>query len=236
MTFSMKRMYAIFQKDLKDLSKNMFVGSSIIMPIILAAFYGRMEEVPIEVHYLIINLAFIAVTFFMQCALIAEEKEKNTLRGLMLSPATLPEILGGKSLVSFILTIITVVLCAKLTGYEPANLLLISIAIIVSSLFFLALGTLIGLLAKSVVEASVIMLPVMFVFGLGSLLMGITKNYPILAFIEYLPNVQLVDLANKVQAGSVISDIWMNLSIIFAWFVVTAILTGVVFKKREMDE
>lgn len=236
MTFSMKRMYAIFQKDLKDLSKNMFVGSSIIMPIILAAIYGRTGEVPIEAHYLIINLAFIAVTFFMQCALIAEEKEKNTLRGLMLSPATLPEILGGKSLVSFILTIITVILCAKLTGYEPANLILISIAIIVSSFFFLALGTLIGLLAKSVVEASVIMLPVMFVFGLGSMLMGLIKNYPILAFIEYLPNVQLVDLANKVQTGSGISDVWLHLCIIFAWFVVTAMLTVIVFKKREMDE
>lgn len=236
MTFSMKRMYAIFQKDLKDLSKNMFVGSSIIMPIILAAIYGRMEEIPIEAHYLIINLAFIAVTFFMQCALIAEEKEKNTLRGLMLSPATLPEILGGKSLVSFILTIITVILCVKFTGYEPANLLLISIAIIVSSLFFLALGTLIGLFAKSVVEASVIMLPVMFVFGLGSMLMGLAENYPILAFIEYLPNVQLVDFANKVQTGSEISNVWLHLVIIFAWFVVTAILTVFVFKKREMDE
>src|SRR5690625_5660955 len=77
----------------------------------------------------------------------------------MLSPATLPEILGGKSLVSFILTCLTIVLCAKLTGYEPASFPLIIIAIIISSLFYLALGTLLGLLSRSVIEASVIMLP-----------------------------------------------------------------------------
>src|SRR5690625_408667 len=107
MTFSLKRMNAIFQKDLKDLSKNIYVGTSLLMSIILAIFYGKMGEIPIEMHYLIINLALVAVAFFVQCAIIAEEKEKNTLRGLMFSPATLPEILGGKSLVSFILTCLT---------------------------------------------------------------------------------------------------------------------------------
>src|SRR5690625_7823781 len=99
----------------------MYVGTSLLMPIILAIFYGKMGEIPIEMHYLIINLALVAVAFFVQCAIIAEEKEKNTLRGLMLSPATLPEILGGKSLVSFILTCLTIVLCAKLTEIGRAS-------------------------------------------------------------------------------------------------------------------
>src|SRR5690625_400989 len=121
MTFSLKRMKAIFQKDLKDLSKSMYVCTSLLMLIILAIFYGKMGEIPIEMHYLIINLALVAVAFFVQCAIIAEEKEKHTLRGLMLAPATLPEILGGTSLVRFIFTCITIGLCAKLSGYEPAR-------------------------------------------------------------------------------------------------------------------
>lgn len=236
MIFSLKRMNAIFQKDLKDLSKNIYVGTSLLMPVLLAFMFGKMGEVGIEDHYLIINLTLVAVAFFVQSALIAEEREKNTLRGLMLSPATIPEILSGKSLVSLLTTLITIVLCAKLSGYEPNNLVFIGIAIIISSFFYLALGTLFGLLARTVIEASVIMLPVMFLFGFGSFLELLAEKYPILTFAKFMPNVQLINFAEEIQAGSGIADVWGHLAIIFAWFVGVAILTVFVYKKREMDD
>lgn len=236
MMFSMKRMNAIFQKDLKDLSKNMYVCSSLIVPFLLAFFYRKVDIVSIETHYLIINLALVFVGLFIQSALIAEEKEKHTLRGLMLSPATLPEILTGKSLVSFLLTGITIMICVKILGYEPASLTLIIIAIIVSTLFYLALGTLIGLLARTVIEASVIMLPIMFIFGFGSLLEVLIDKYPMLGFTTYLPNLQLVELANEVEAGAGIMDIGLNLAVIFLWFVIASFATVLVFRKREMDK
>lgn len=236
MIFSLKRMNAIFQKDLKDLTKNIYVGTSLLMPVILAFMYGRMEGVGIDAQYLIINLTLVAVAFFVQCALIAEEREKNTLRGLMLSPATIPEILSGKSLVSLLTTLITIVLCAMLSGYEPNNVLLIGVAIIISSFFYLALGTMFGLLSRTVIEASVIMLPIMFLFGFGSFLELLVDKYPILSFVKFMPNIQLIDIAEKVQAGSGLSDIWSHLAIIFAWFIGATILTVMVYKKREMDD
>lgn len=236
MIFSLKRMNAIFQKDLKDLTKNIYVGTSLLMPVVLAFMYGKMGDISIEAHYLIINLTLVAVAFFVQSALIAEEREKNTLRGLMLSPATIPEILSGKSLVSFLITMITIVLCAKLSGYEPNNIILIGIAIIISSLFYLALGTLFGLLSRTVIEASVIMLPVMLVFGFGSFIEIFIEKYPILTFIKFMPNIQLINFAEKVQAGSGIGNVWSHLAIIFIWFIGTAIFTVFVYKKREMDE
>src|SRR5699024_6536358 len=163
MTFSMKRMLAIFQKDL---SKNMFVGTTFILPFMMAILYRNIEWM--EGYYLVINLAFVSIAFFVQCALIAEEKKMNTLRGLMLSPATIPEILGGKSLVSFLLTILTIIICVKFIGYQPEHLGLISIALLLSLIFYLALGTMLGLLTKTVIEASIIMMPVVFVFGFSS--------------------------------------------------------------------
>lgn len=236
MMFSMKRMNAIFQKDLKDLSKNMYVGTSLIMPFVLAIFYRQMDVISIEIHYLVINLTFVAITFFIQCAMIAEEKEKNTLRGLMLSPATLSEILAGKSLVSFLMTCTTIFILVKILGYEPTNPGLVIIAMLISTLFYLALGTLLGLLSRTVIEASVIMLPVMFIFGFGSFLEMLIDRYPLLSFTTYLPSQQLIELANKVQSGLGITDVWLNLVVIFAWFAVTATLTVIVYQKREMDK
>lgn len=236
MTFSMKRVMAIFQKDMKDLYKNMYVSTTILMPLIFAIVYGNIDNPTIDIHYLVINLTLALVTAFVQCAIIAEEKEKNTLRGLMLSPATIPEILGGKSLVTFILTAITIVVCIMLTGYEPANLGLIVIAIIISTLFYLALGTLMGLISRTVIEASVLILPIMFIFGFGSMFQHFAEDYPILSIIDYLPSIQLIELATAVEAGSGIADVWGNLGIILAWVVVAMIATVIVFKKREMDE
>ncbi|HLQ41006.1 MAG TPA: ABC transporter permease [Tetragenococcus sp.] len=236
MTFSMKRMVAIFQKDLKDLSKNMFVGTAFILPFMMAFLYRNMDTNSIEEHYLVINLAFVSIAFFVQCALIAEEKEMNTLRGLMLSPATIPEILGGKSLVSFILTIVTIIICTKFTGYQPNHLVLISVALLLSLIFYLAVGTMLGLLAKTVVEASIIMMPVVFVFGFSSFIPMLADKYPVLSFAEYLPSVQLVEFAKDIQAGSGLVDTWHYLLIILGWLVLAVFLTIAVYRKKELDD
>ncbi|WP_047985450.1 ABC transporter permease [Ornithinibacillus californiensis] len=235
MILSWKRIYAIFQKDMKDLSKNLFVSSIIILPIMMAFLYGAMGEATIDLHYMIINLTLASVTAFIQCAVIAEEKEKHTLRGLMLSPASVAEILGGKSLVSFILTVVTLVVCMMITGYEPSNMLIIVVALVVSMLFYLALGTILGLLSRTVVEASVIILPVIFLFGFGSMLMLLVEKVPALSFIEYLPNIQLIEIAYDVEAGLGFGDVWVNLVVLLAWAVVATLATAFVYKKKEMD-
>lgn len=236
MTFSNRRVYAIFQKDLKDLTKNIFVGTTLLVPILLAVLYGKLGEHTIEIHYLVINLTFTSVAAFIQCTLIAEEKERNTLRSLMLSPATTLEILLGKSLLSFIFTIVTVIICALITGYESKNLFIISLAIFISILFYLELGTLLGLLTKSVMEASVVILPVMFLFGFGTMLQVLIEKYSQLSFLEYLPNIQLLKLAKSVEIGMGLIDVWMQLIVIAGWVVAGGILVVIVYKNRAMDD
>ena len=235
MTFSMKRVNAILQKDFKDISRNSAVSITALMPLILAFFFGKMGDVSLEVHYMVINFSMITVGSFVQCSLIAEEKEKNTLRGLMLSPASTVEILGGKSLLSLIATMIIVVIGAFFTGYQPEHIVVIAIAILFSSFFFIGLGTLLGLLAKSVMEASVIILPFMFVFGFGSMFTMFAEKYPILKVIDYTPNMQLMDIAVKIESGVGLGGVWLNFGIIALWIIAVYALTVVVFKKRKMD-
>ncbi|MEK5037042.1 ABC transporter permease [Sporosarcina sp. FSL K6-3457] len=235
MTFSMKRVNAILQKDFKDISRNSAVSITALMPLILAFFFGKMGDVSLEVHYMVINFSMITVGSFVQCSLIAEEKEKNTLRGLMLSPASTVEILGGKSLLSLIATMIIVVIGAFFTGYQPEHIVVIAIAILFSSFFFIGLGTLLGLLAKSVMEASVIILPFMFVFGFGSMFTMFADKYPILKVIDYTPNMQLMDIAVKIESGVGLGGVWLNFGIIALWIIAVYALTVVVFKKRKMD-
>ena len=235
MTISWKRVNAIFQKDFKDFSRNMAVSIVIFLPLILAAVYGRMGLDSIQVHFLNINMTFAMVGTYVQCCLIAEEKEKNTLRGLMLSPASTLEILGGKSLLSFVLTIVVAFLCAFLSEYRPANIVIVAIAIIISAIFFIGLGTLLGLIAKSVMESSVIVLPVIVIFTMGSYVTVWAEKYPLLQVVEYLPNIQLIELATKIEEGAGFGAIFSNLAVMVVWVVVVYILTAIVYKKRMVD-
>lgn len=235
MNFSMKRANAIFQKDFKDISRNSAVSVTALMPLILAFIYGKMGDMTIDLHYMIINFTLVTVGSFVQCSLIAEEKEKNTLRGLMLSPASTLEILGGKSLLSTIASMIIVLFGIMLTGYQPENVVVIATAILFTSFFFIGLGTLLGLLAKSVMEASVIVLPFMFIFGFGSMFSMFADKYPILKVMDYTPNAQLVILAKKVESGVGIVEVLPIFGIIALWIIVIALITITVFKKRMTD-
>lgn len=235
MNFSMKRVNAIFQKDYKDFSRNMAVSVVIFLIPILAAFYGRLGVDTIDMYYMIINMAFAMVATFVQCCLIAEEKEKNTLRSLMLSPANTAEIISGKSLLTFLLTIGVVIASIFLMEYKPQSITIVSVAIILSTFFYIGLGTLLGLFAKSIMESSVIVMPVIIVFSLGSFITSFADKYPVLNIANYFPNVQLINIASKVETGAAFVDVLFNLGIIGGWVVLVSLLTTVVYRKRMMD-
>lgn len=236
MTFSTRRIIAILQKDYKDLSRNLFVSTTLIMPLLMAVLFGRMGIEGIASHYLIINLGFILVGAYVQSSLIAEEKEKNTLRGLMLSPASTLEIFCGKSLLSFIATAVVVAGSIWLSGYNPRNLAVIAIALVLSAVFYVGLGTLIGLFTKSVMEASVVIVPIMFIFSSGSFLTSFIGKYPVLAVVEYMPNLQLLELANRVEDGAGLGDVMLHLLVILVWVLVIHAVAAYVYKKRMVDE
>ena len=235
MMISVQRIKAIFIKDYKDFTRNMAVAITIFLPIIMAAFYGRFDNTSIDAHFMSINLTFVLVATYVQCCLIAEEKEKNTLRALMLSPAKTSEILLGKGLLSFILTIIIAFFCAFLSEYQPTEVTVITVAILLSTIFYIIVGTLLGLLSKSIVEASVIVLPAMLLFSFGPMAVNFIEEYPILAVFEWLPSSQLIELAKLTEGNHNLGEVFSPLLVIIAWIVMTSILTAWVFQKQKTD-
>src|SRR5699024_10361532 len=132
-------------------------------PILLAILYSRMYDeadgVSYELIYIIIGITFSAVTTSLMMMIMAEEKEKNTLRGLMMSPASFVDVIVGKSLVTTLLTVVTFVISFLIFDAS----LLLDFSIIFSSLllfvFFLLLGIGVGLFVKSVGTTTIYTLP-----------------------------------------------------------------------------
>src|SRR5699024_2168058 len=136
-----------------------------LFPIIFAFFYRDMPMDIVLKAMFPLAFTFGMFTAFVQACLIAEEKERNTLRSLLLSPASLTDILIGKSLLVTVASAISVVVSFYLVGYMLTAMMMVGI--LISLLFYAALGTICGLFAKSSMEASFTVLPVMILFPFG---------------------------------------------------------------------
>ncbi|QPQ32728.1 ABC transporter permease [Lysinibacillus sp. JNUCC 51] len=235
MNISMTRIQAIFMKDYKEFSRNYAVSTMALLPLIMAFVYNQTGAHTISIYFLSINMAFSVVTTYIQCCLIAEEKEKNTLRSLMLSPASLGDILIGKSLFVFIVTSVIVATTIFIVGYKPSNLFIIAIALMLSAVFYIALGTLCGLFTKSIMEASIIVLPVMLIFSFGPLALALSSTNPIVKIAEWLPSSQLLVLAEALEGTYTTMDVIIPIATIIAWSLVTWIVAGFIYKKRMVD-
>ncbi|WP_245799177.1 ABC transporter permease [Virgibacillus siamensis] len=161
---------------------------------------------------------------------MAEENEKKTLRGLVISPASFIDILVGKSLVTGLMTVISLVFSLLIAGIEPFLALKPLIGLVLSFLFFLFLGIGIGLFAKTVAATSAYMMPVMFLFGFTPMLsnLGFDEDSIVMRIIDVFPLPQLI---NMHETGS-----WVPLGVILIWLICAALFMYVCFRKTRTDD
>ncbi|CAH1198741.1 hypothetical protein PAECIP111893_01087 [Paenibacillus plantiphilus] len=236
MSISMKRAQAIFVKDYKEFSRNYGISIILIFPIILAVLFRSAGASLPGAFGLVLNGSFVTLTCLAQACLIAEEKERNTLRSLMMTPATTMDVLIGKSALVFVMSATVLAISTYLFGYELANIWAFVAVMFLSIILYIAAGTICGLFSKTLLEASLSIMPVAIVFtgapG-GALLV---KDYPIFKVLDYMPSSQLVHLLNIRHIGYTTGDLLKPLLVILAWTVVLTIVAVGLYQRRLKDE
>ncbi|GAA0589533.1 hypothetical protein GCM10009001_01790 [Virgibacillus siamensis] len=231
---NVQRIQAIFEKDIKDFMKNMMLLMMPVISVILALMYSRLggggEELPLFMIYLIVGVIFSAVTAGCIMMMMAEENEKKTLRGLALSPASFIDILVGKSLVTGLITVVTLVISLLIVGMEPFLAIKPIIGLVLLFLFFLSLGIGIGLFAKTAAATSAYMMPVMFLFGFTPMfrMLGIDEDSIVTKILEVFPLPQLIKMHD--------TESWMQLGIVFIWMIGAALFMYICFRKTRTDD
>ncbi|ALC83791.1 MULTISPECIES: ABC transporter permease [Bacillus] len=235
MTFSFKRVNAIFIKDWKDLQRNSYVIFTLAIPLVFAALLGRMSEGNGVFSTYPINLALVIAGAFIQAAMVAEEKEKNTLRGLLLSPASIAEIFVGKSALSAVMTIVVIIGSVFLSNFKVPSPPLFAVSVLLGLVFYIATGTILGLISRTVMETSIIGMPVLVVFGMSSMFKSMVENKTFLKIIDYLPNEQLNTIWVALINGEGFSGIIENILILLVWAAISIVTTVVIYRKRRID-
>ncbi|PGZ76392.1 ABC transporter permease [Bacillus sp. AFS029637] len=234
MTFSMRRVSAIFRKEVQDFKTNSQVLLMASLPIIFAFIFSRFGQGSAGVG-IITLMAFLFVAGFVQSMVIAEEKEKHTLRVLMLSPASSVEVLLGKSILTACLTLCICIVNLFILDQLSGNLVLLGFIFLSGTILFIVIGTTIGLLAESVPQTSLIGMPILMTMYLAVQFEPMVENKVIKTMIEYLPTSHMAKAINSLVEGAGFSSISGHVLNVGVWLILSLIACLIVYKKKQMD-
>jgi ABC-2 type transport system permease protein len=182
--------------------------------------------------YPVVAMMFSLYTaLFLAPTLLIEEKEKKTIRMLMLSPASFTDIVLGKSLVALgyqlLLTLALFVIVAL--GEHTGNIALLVPFILLGSVLYLALGLLLGCIFKTATAATgvgggigsvLILLPAILAGPFGQLVLGNSSFGQVLKVLPtyYLADALYIALLNQNRPGSLLLDVGVLCACIVALF------------------
>ncbi|MES9731583.1 ABC transporter permease, partial [Bacillus sp. AP50] len=220
MTFSMRRVSAIFRKEVQDFKTNSQVLLMAFLPIILSFLFSRFGAGK-EMLGITTITAFLFVAGFVQSMVIAEEKEKHTLRVLMLSPASSVEVLLGKSILTACLTLGICIVNLFILDQFSGNLLLLGFIFLCGTILFIVIGTMIGLLAASVPQTSIIGMPILMTMYLAVQFEPMVENKVIKTMIGYLPTAHIVKALNSLVGGAGFGSISGHVLNVAVWLIIS---------------
>ncbi|MBY0596724.1 ABC transporter permease [Bacillus bingmayongensis] len=235
MTFSMRRVSAIFRKEVQDFKSNSQVLLMAAMPLVFAFIFSRFGQGSGAGLGTIILMTFLFVAGFVQSMVIAEEKEKHTLRVLMLSPASSSEVLIGKSILTVCITVVICIANLFILDQLDGNLPLLGFLFLCGTLLFIIIGTIIGLLASSVPQTSLIGMPILMTLYLAVQFEPLVENKTIKTVIGYLPTFHIDKALQSLVKGNGFSSISGDLLNILVWFVIALLVCLFVYKKKQLD-
>ncbi len=167
----MNNILTIFQKQIKDTFKNKSVLIQFLMFPIMAVIMENaipLEDMAMPKHFFVkmFSAMFVGMAPLVSTsAIIAEEKEQNTLRALIMSNITPFQYLLGIGSYVLVLCMLGSVVFAVCGGYSGAGLVQFLLTMAVGILISILFGSLIGIISKNQMAATSLTVPLMMVFS-----------------------------------------------------------------------
>jgi ABC-2 type transport system permease protein len=169
--------------------------------------------------------------------LMIEEKEAQTLKVLLVSPASLKQVVAGKALVGLFYSLLPALLIMLLYHYLFVHWGVALLAVILTSALAVGVGLLLGILADSPTSASMwgsLVLLLVIGSGLLKLFSGLNLPPAVLSAVDWLPGSASLQLFSISQAGDFPpSMLWLNMSAMLAAIAVVLVLLA--WRVRRME-
>lgn len=225
------KIIALIKKDIKDLRRNSSFLLMVCMSVFFTALYRYMklggEQMPSDFVLSIgVLMTLCMVPISVTAMNIAEEKEKNTLRTLMLSNVSATEFLLSKAIVIFIMTQLVCILSFIIAGgaYVFATFLAVTAITCICLMFF---GATVGIVSKNQMSTGVLASPLTMLMLMPAIFGQVDES--IAKFAQFVPTYAMLQLLQGTDRTL------FFLAVIFCWIVLAAILFIIAYQKKQLD-
>jgi ABC-2 type transport system permease protein len=242
MKASIRKIGALLSKELKNVAKNANILFMCLLPLLFAVIFinvfkpGDSEGMSKGmVLNLCLGMNLVMSSSFTVAMLIAEEKEKNTLRTLLLSGVTPMEFLTGKVLAALLISIVTNIALYFVIGmnaqFLPGYVLLTTLV----TVCMIVIGAIVGIMSPNQMATGVTGLPVlMFLLMIP---MFADFNEVLKKIAVFLPNYNLNLMLEKILSGSAAgAALSPGIYVILIWTVLSSALFAFVYNKVGLDK
>lgn len=229
----MQKSISIFKKQLKDTFKNKIVLLQFVMFPALAIIMKntmKLEGMPEMFFVELFATMYIGMAPLTSVSqIISEEKEKNTLRMLMMSNVKPYEYLVGVGSYAWILCMLGSAAMALGTGYKGEELVNFMIIMAIGVLVSTLMGAAIGILSKNQMAATSISVPVMLVFSFMPMMAMF--NEKIGKVSKFIYSQQINNLMSKVNDLSISAE---NMWVIGVNMLIVVGVFGFAYKRSQL--
>ena len=230
----MRNIAAVFTKQLKETLKNKSILIQFLMfPVMVLVMENAivLEGMPGHFFVKLFAVMFVGMApLTCMSSILSEEKEKNTLRALMMSNVHPFEYLIGIGLYVWLMCMAGAAVFAVTGGYAGKDLLMFMLILAAGILLSELTGAVIGVFSKDQMSATSVTVPVMMVFSFLPMLSMFNESIEKIATVTY--SQQLSILINGLGTAEVKPE---SILIIAANFIISAVLFALVFKKKGLE-
>jgi len=187
-----------------------------------SGLFGSGIQMDRFVSVMLLILSIVGIGVFVVPSLLVEEKEKRTLKVLLVSPEGPSEVVAGKALAGLVACLVIVgsmILNKSWTGNWPVTLL----ALVIGSLFLVLLGLAMGGFFKTIAQVNTWSGVFLVALLLPSWVTVMPLPDPFGMIVRLVPSYYLVDLLNQSMTGkATFGSVWSSL-------IVLAVCTAVAF-------
>ena len=242
MEAALRKTGALLGKDLKDLVKNPTVLLGCLLPVGFIALYSQTMgdasgEAADAARHQFLTMALFMTVGMTGCMTalytIAEEKEKHTLRTLMLANVSAEQMLASRGLVTLLAIALVDAACYLVIGQPLAGLPAFLAIGVAGSVPIVLLSLLLGLVARDQMSAGVLSMPIL-VAGIAPMFAQMVDGLSDIA--PYLPTGGMNELGMLLAQGELFSsDAIAPVATTLAWVAVAAVAFALLYRRLARD-
>lgn len=234
MNLSLKKVKIMFQKDMVDLFNNPNILVVCLIPVVFGILYSKLGILGDQVLFMISIMNMSMIPLMLSSTTIAEEKEKHTLRTLMLSNISAGEFLLAKAIMSIVMLDLIGMIMFLTSNNDMKYLIGYVLITTFCSIPIILLGCAIGIISRDQMTSGLYQVPVMLIVMLPVMLAPINKTIANIA--NLIPTNSYVNMFTRYFKGNLFdSKMIADFAVVIVWILITTGVFYLIYKKNSID-